>query len=373
MIAWGSQQIVTDGLVLHLDAANNKSLDTRNLLYNTDSLTGWATAPYGSVISITPNFTLAPDGTFTASKFQFTQGLAYRCIMRNALLKLGETNTFSVYAKAVSGTATFTLDIGDQGWKNFTVNDTEWVRCSITHTRTSLFGGTTNFADITANLGTEVYLWGAQLNYGDLINYVPVGNTQMPFMDISGNRNNGTLINGPTFDSGNGGSIIFDGVNDYGNINIPIGTSDFSFNIWIKRISSATGVFFVLGRYVDTSFRGSMFYILNNTLRFRIGAATSNYADVPINTPVTGTDWVNICAVANRTSNAILYRNGIYDNQISISTQQGSVPNLTSIASIGGTQWSLNANLSNIQVYNRALTQQEVLQNYNATKSRFGL
>ena len=37
--------------------------------------------------------------------------------------------------------------------------------------------------------------------------------------DISGGGGNGTLINGPTFSSGNGGSIVFDGVDDY--VNIP--------------------------------------------------------------------------------------------------------------------------------------------------------
>ena len=33
--------------------------------------------------------------------------------------------------------------------------------------------------------------------------------------DLSGNRNTGTLTNGPTFNSGNGGGIVFDGVDDY--------------------------------------------------------------------------------------------------------------------------------------------------------------
>jgi len=33
--------------------------------------------------------------------------------------------------------------------------------------------------------------------------------------DLSGNGNNGTLVNGPTFSSANGGSIVFDGSNDY--------------------------------------------------------------------------------------------------------------------------------------------------------------
>ena len=53
--------------------------------------------------------------------------------------------------------------------------------------------------------------------------------------DISGNRNNSTLTNGPTFDSRNGGSIVLDGVNDYGILNstLDIGIVG-SWSIWLN-------------------------------------------------------------------------------------------------------------------------------------------
>ena len=54
--------------------------------------------------------------------------------------------------------------------------------------------------------------------------------------DLSGNGNTGTLTNGPTYSSANGGSLVFDGSNDY--VDIPYlllsGSQDFTVNIWIK-------------------------------------------------------------------------------------------------------------------------------------------
>ena len=60
--------------------------------------------------------------------------------------------------------------------------------------------------------------------------------------DLSRGGNNGTLTNGPTFNSGNGGSIVFDGVNDYvdcgvSNISLPINITLIS---WIYQ-STITG------------------------------------------------------------------------------------------------------------------------------------
>jgi hypothetical protein len=50
------------------------------------------------------------------------------------------------------------------------------------------------------------------LDAADKNSYRGTGTT---WSDLSGNNNTGTLTNGPTFNGGNGGSIVFDGVDDY--------------------------------------------------------------------------------------------------------------------------------------------------------------
>ena len=80
--------------------------------------------------------------------------------------------------------------------------------------------------------GLVMHLDAAQLR-----SYPTTGTT---WTDLSGNGNNGTLINGPTFNSGNGGSIVFDGVNDYvtGFNSISINTtSSFAIEFWFNLTS----------------------------------------------------------------------------------------------------------------------------------------
>lgn len=193
------------------------------------------------------------------------------------------------------------------------------------------------------------------------------------WFDRSGNAYNGTLINGPTFDSQNGGSIVFDGVNDYGNINSSVGSGDFTFNIWIKRQSTSTSISFLLGRYADDVNRGCMLFLSNNRLFFRIAAAATGSITTLTTSPITGPNWINVVVSVSRTSNAITYVDGRFNVETNISAQQGNVPTLNSIGALNNTSWLLNANLGIIQIYNRALTAQEVQQNFDATKSRFNL
>jgi hypothetical protein len=213
-----------------------------------------------------------------------------------------------------------------------------------------------------------------------LVLYLDAANTKSyvsgstTWSDLSRSGNNGTLVNGPTFDSADGGSIVFDGVNDYGTINTSVGSGDFTFNVWIKRQSISTSTLFLLGRYADNTDRGCMLFLQNNRLLFRIAAAVTGSVTTPTTTTlITGPNWINVAVSVNRTSNAIIYINGLIDVQTNISAQQGNVPTLNSIGSLNNTSWLLNANLGIVQIYNRALTAQEILQNYNTVRSRFRL
>ena len=409
MATEGGPKAVTDDLVLYLDAANVKSLDTRNLLHNTNSFTGWTPAPYNANVVITPNSTISPDGNLTATKFQFNDAAAYRCSCRNALIKLGNTNTFSVYAKAVSGSATIMLDIGDQGNKNFTVNDTEWTRCHITHTRISQYGDTTNFADITANAGTEIYLWGAQLNHGGLIDYVPVGDTTMSFNDLSNNGNGGALVNGPVFDFANGGSISFDGINDGLTVGCPIDMrNDFTLSVMYFYDEYKSNAADELGSVVGTGRDGGVninrqSYLVTtkqywqrddntgngiwigfggantddpNTAQLLVSYQANSLAinHIYSSPPSTVNTWTELTAI-KRGSKFEVYKNGYLYQSINISFTPTTNSFLENQLAIGGGFLSnySKSNISKVSAYDRALSAEEVLQNYNATKSRFNL
>jgi hypothetical protein len=81
--------------------------------------------------------------------------------------------------------------------------------------------------------------------YLDAANISSYSGSGTTWTDLSRSGNNGTLVNNPTFDSANKGSIVFDGVDDFINCgNSPIlvfGTLDFTVSIWIKTPIASTG------------------------------------------------------------------------------------------------------------------------------------
>jgi hypothetical protein len=185
-----------------------------------------------------------------------------------------------------------------------------------------------------------------------------------------GPKNNGTLINGPTFDSDNGGSIVFDGVDDYAlvsGVNPIFGPSaTFTVNIWIYtlQIGSRTGIW---GKNDAYEFG----YISSGVIQFWSPAVGS------FNISINNNDYLNqwkMITATNSSNGSFVYTN---------STQIGSNSQLLgdSVFDFGvmsGTfdppgNSPLAGRVGLIQVYNRALSAQEVLQNYNATKGRFGL
>lgn len=184
--------------------------------------------------------------------------------------------------------------------------------------------------------------------------------------DISRGGNNGTLVNGPTFSSANNGSIVFDGTNDLVRINngngINIGNIFTTF-IWV-RFNSFNTVLLGSNDFADS---GYPLYVANlNDLYITAGSQYTgiNTANLSIN------QWTYLTVVRNNTS-VTWYKNSV---NIGTSTLGSSSDNiLKSIGNYNNGGFPLNGNISSTQVYNRALSAQEVQQNYNATKGRFGL
>lgn len=179
--------------------------------------------------------------------------------------------------------------------------------------------------------------------------------------DISGNGNNGTLVNGPTFNSGNGGSIVFDGSNDYVSIPSFSFTEDFSVNFW-EMLTFGTGnnqgVIGNVGAGDDINHYGGKVRLYNRT--------ADSDAIVAI-TSVSLNIYYNYTFTRTGTSYKI-YTNGVLDN---LNTYPVFSWDVSAIGS--GNAGYFRGKIPLIHLYSRALTAQEVLQNYNATKSRFGL
>jgi hypothetical protein len=204
--------------------------------------------------------------------------------------------------------------------------------------------------------------------------------------DISGNGNNGTLTNGPTFSSQNGGSIVFDGVDDVvnGTINGSIFTGAFTQTAWIYKLNANQiwqGVFTnsspaTNNTYLMTFGDGSVAAPYNSVGANQVGASQSGIF-LDIGTHIN--QWLYLVATKTGTTLTIYcYKQGsLLQNSGTITWNGGnfSTTNNYQIARhwAGGNVIPLQGNVANVTIYNRALTASEVQQNYNALKSRFGL
>lgn len=189
--------------------------------------------------------------------------------------------------------------------------------------------------------------------------------------DITRNGNNGILTNGTSFLSSDNGVFDFDGTNDTINLSHDLRKS-WSYEVWVK-LDAISGFAF-LGQGPTTTRQGLHIWIYNTTPTLRFGMY-SNDTDFTVSTS-TGI-WYHYVFTYNHNSpyTKQLYRNGVEINGNTIQTQQSYLG--TGTLRIGATYSSggsyANGKMSGIKLYNRILTASEILQNYNAQKSRFGL
>lgn len=187
--------------------------------------------------------------------------------------------------------------------------------------------------------------------------------------DLSGNGNTGTLTNGPTFSSANGGIIVYDGVDDTVTCNLV--TSDannVTMEAWFKATTLPGDRGLIYNGNGGSNGYGLQFGACgatSTTLYVFFGGVSCNvvsYAGMTTNV------WYQ--AVYTRTTTPST-SNILYINGISRSTNTTSNPN----APAGSTLISsaFNGNIAIARIYNRALSATEVLQNYNTTRIRFGL
>jgi hypothetical protein len=205
-----------------------------------------------------------------------------------------------------------------------------------------------------------------------LIFYLDTGN---PKSYISGSTTwnsligvtSGSLLGGVTYDSGSMGSLIFDGTDDYVQTNVSASFTEMTLMGFIKRTGDQAqfdGIFFNR----DTSITGLNFNTAN-TLGYHWNAAQNTY-DFISNLTIPNNTW-SMVGMTVTSSFARLYLNtSIATNTVS---HASTIINDLKLARDEFSTRYMSGSISTVMLYNRALSPQEVLQNFNAIRGRYGI
>ena len=209
------------------------------------------------------------------------------------------------------------------------------------------------------------------------ISYPGTGTT---VTDITGNNN--VTLSGTTFESANNGIFNFDGndamatsASDY-----DFNLSEFSIGMWFRIQATNTGTWQnIAAKYLEAAFQWRV--QTNNSLQAYIKKSDSNYVEL-LDTSINynSGDWYNVYITYKNVADSVkLYTNSVLKDTESAGTLSmiNADGSLTLgcreiFESAGSYQKYMNGEIGPVQVYNRALSAGEVLQNYQAQKERFG-
>lgn len=213
------------------------------------------------------------------------------------------------------------------------------------------------------------------------------------WFDATGNGNTGTLVNGPTYSSSNLGSIAFDGIDDYSTSTptptILQGNPDLTIMGFYYRTGnfSSKGFWGIGGSNAGGTGQGINNWNFSNTNEITIdswGQSTFTTGQTyPLNTWI-GVAWRKINGPMTRANCTISIFNGTMTNYTGsgLTVLRAEAATNLAINSIGGltlgsisvdTGYCAPATISNHYIYNRVLSDAEILQNFNALRGRYGI
>ena len=215
------------------------------------------------------------------------------------------------------------------------------------------------------------------LDAADRKSYPGTGTT---WFDRSGNGNHGTLLGGVGYNSGNGGSLTFDGSNDYVDCGISNSlTSFYSYTI-SSTISSPSSINNnyqpIYTRCINESTGQSDIEIYGGNGGIQLVHNRSNGgtlgAAVITALPATSLGFLDVVYNASSTT-WFCYYNGVLRNTFTEISSPLTTLTYKTILGRAFFQNSMLANIYSFKIYNRALILQEIQQNFNATRGRFGI
>ena len=394
-------QIVRNGLILDLDAGNGKSYSTNrfqslgsgtvteNVAFAINGDGTFQRVAYGTVIG---GYTIRPNDVV----YSYVLG-ANGCHYHGHIAPIpsGVYATFS-FDYLVTGatnypsTSTLLADIENYGGSALYGNvvaanslQNVWQRASFTVGPTSAAGTQAMFlypggcGTRLADSGT-IYFRNPKVEWTN----VDTGNSTFSstsniglWYDLSGNGYNGTLTNSPTSNVSNKGNILFDGSDDYVSIANFLGhqTNTGTIISWAYPSIITSGDRYLVGAGGSLTVGATRAIRIYNGYWSTVsyGSSTEDYNSIVAATLNT---WQHVVFVWNLTT-VNFYLNGTLYSV----TRSGMITPSSTTFSVGCPPWSplgsnsWNGRIANVHLYNRALSTSEISQNYEATKTRFGL
>ena len=211
--------------------------------------------------------------------------------------------------------------------------------------------------------GLQLYL-----DAGNASSYPGSGTT---WTDLSGNSRDGTLTNGPTYDSADGGSIVFDGSNDLVQCSGSLTVTAATFVTWIKRNGNQgqyDGILFSRG--ANTT---GMNFQSSNQLGYHWNDAGNTY-NWQSGLTIPNLTWCMIAiSVTSTAATAYLCQSGGTTTATNTVNHSSSNLNDIKLAVDDAAARYFNGNIAIAQLYNTALSAAQVSQNFQADRGRFGV
>lgn len=223
------------------------------------------------------------------------------------------------------------------------------------------------------------------LDAGLTSSYPGTGTT---WTDLSGNGNNGTLVNGVGYSSSDGGSLIFDGVNDYsghGDV-LDMSTNSITIVSWVRPLSIRTFSTWIVSKSIAAgeAFRYACGVDANTNKPVMLFSPISTGIIAVGSTSLLTNTWYMLTCVFNRASSMQIYVNGQAETmsgttdisaysstnfQSNYPYRIGSYTNFDNV----GVYNPFNGNISQMLHYTRSLSQSEIQQNFDALRGRYGI
>lgn len=216
--------------------------------------------------------------------------------------------------------------------------------------------------------------------YYDVNEPVCYSSGRTDIQDLSRNGNAGTLVNGVGYSADNGGSLVFDGVNDYVNCGSSYSnlfSAGLTFCAWVKIPNYTVSQRILTFNKVANTDYDLFFQISVTSGKIQTGtAASAQYKTGSTTVPLNA--WFFATATCSYTASGFsVYYNGVLDNGVQTGTTPSYVANKGKLELgrivAASTYYYGNVSIGNCSIYNRALSTSEIQQNFNVHKDRFGL